>query len=200
EHRHSHPTVEPCAQVRVLPRARRASALPPNRRAFDLDSTVPCSPMLGCLPSWSMTLATTPVAVPPAVAAGHVFVPETVVVAPTADVEVFDAAGTQSCGGAPRVCTPLFRLVTGSSAQGVAATASLAFVSTTGTQLAPAPTLKAYDLAGVNGCSGTPGACQPLKSLVLPSGIGFPFPPSVANGLVAVSGDGGGINVFAIPQ
>ena len=166
--------------------------------AFDLNTPGGC-PFLGCDLTWNTTLAATPLSVPPTVAAGRVYIPETVVVTPTADVEVFDAAGNQSCSGDPRVCTPLFRFVTNSSVQGIAATASLAFISTARTQISDA-SLMAFDLFGVQGCAGTPGACDPLWRMPLSSELGFPSPPTVTNGLVAVSGDEGGIQVFAIPQ
>ena len=44
------------------------------------------------------------------------------------------------------------------------------------------------------------GACDPLWKMPLSSELGVPSPSIVTNGLVAVSGDEGGIQAFAMPQ
>ena len=115
-------------------------------------------------------------------------------------MEIFDAAGVTNCSGTPKRCTPIGRLLTGFGTQRVSATAGLVFVSAARTQETPGPRVLVFDLAGVNGCTGTPSACQPLKSLPLPDSFGFPYGISVANGIVAVAGDGGAVHVFALPQ
>jgi hypothetical protein len=164
--------------------------------AFDLTSTTDCS--RGCEPTWFYRGAVTPLALAPAVAAGRVFVADSVNATPLG-VDAFDASG-QSCSGSPRTCAPLARLLTVGEPEGVAATASLVFVSTANTFNGGAAAISAFDLAGAASCSGTPKTCQPLRSITLPVSVGFPGRPSVANGLVAVSGDAGGINVFALPK
>ncbi|MFN8041202.1 MAG: PQQ-binding-like beta-propeller repeat protein [Acidimicrobiales bacterium] len=75
---------------------------------------------------------------------------------------VFDAAGGSACTGTPKVCAPLWTLP-----------ADLVMAPTTvagGKQYrvpkgnSTSATLSEFDAAGVDGCSGSPKVCQPLRS------------------------------------
>jgi hypothetical protein len=173
--------------------------------ASELDGTTGCtgSPPL-CPSAWLTTRTGTTLdhAMDPVVAAGRSFVAEGLAPDDTTYVEAFDAAGQQGCSGAPRHCAPLAQFDTNQGyPYGVSATGTLLFASSASTPDSP-PKVVAWDLAASTGCVGAPSRCVPLwAGLLDPATLaGFPAAPTVVNGLVAVGGDGGGIQVFAIPQ
>ncbi len=169
----------------------------------ELDGTPACTgPPIDCPPAWSTTRAgTLDHAMDPVVAAGRLFVAEGFAADNKAYVEAFDAAGQQGCAGAPKQCAALAQFDTNEGyPYGVSATATLLFASSAATQASSAKVL-AWDLSADAGCSGAPKRCMPLWSATLDTSfVGFPAAPTVVNGLVAVGGDGGGVQVFAIPQ
>jgi hypothetical protein len=100
---------------------------------------------------------------------------------------VTDAAGVQGCGGAPKVCQPLWTTARAPFADAVPSpivSGGRAFVLrssavTTDRELA------AFDAAGVTGCGGTPKVCQPLWSTPI-GNVGGLTALAVANGKVYV--------------
>jgi hypothetical protein len=170
--------------------------------AFELASgptCVPPMPPFGCAPSWRMRLASDPLRSPPVVAAGQVYIGESILGQPTADIEVFDAAGVAGCSGTPRVCMPQARLVHGASTLAVSATKSLVFATTAATQQVDRPRLHAFALASPTTCTGSvPRTCPPLWSADLRLDSFSPNVISIANGIVVVSYDGGSFDVFAL--
>ncbi len=171
--------------------------------AADLTSTTGCAGVPpSCTIAWKTALSLPSAAVSPAVAAGRLFVGESPDSATgTAYVESFDAAGQQGCAGSPKVCSPLVQFDTnGGATQGVSVTGTLLFASTASTPQSPAK-VAAWDLAANVGCVGAPLRCVPLwTGLIDTSLVGFPVAPSVVNGVVAVSGNSGGIQTWVIPQ
>jgi hypothetical protein len=169
----------------------------------DLDSSAGCT---GAPPScsfnWTATYSEGVPFISPAVAAGRVLVGESpTTTTGTAYVEAFDAAGQQGCSGNPKVCTPLVQYDThGGATRGVSATGTLLFASTGSTPQSP-PKVAAWDLAANAGCVGAPLRCVVLwAGLIDTSVVGSATAPSVVNGIVAVSGNSGGIQTWAIPQ
>lgn len=76
----------------------------------------------------------------------------------------YDATGATGCAGLPRSCTPLWSstVYPGSFAVGPVVTDGLVWVGS-GPQ-----NLLAFDAAGVDGCSGSPRICQPVRNVSLP--------------------------------
>jgi hypothetical protein len=173
--------------------------------AFDAAGATGCtgSP-LTCTARWTGTLTGSADGTfdAPLVVAGRVYVGERLPGGSTLGAEVFDATGTTGCSGSPKVCSQLWLVSapTGATIR-LGASKNLLFASTWNVN--PGVTLEgklvAYDLAGVQGCTGTPKTCAPLKqwSLGQVDGIGG---PTVAHGRVAVSaGAFGPVEVFELP-
>jgi hypothetical protein len=164
--------------------------------AFDATGSTGCSgtPKV-CAPLWSAPLAG-PSTAPPTVATGRVFVPEL-----TGDpnrVEAFDAAGSSSCSGTPKVCSPLavFTVSAGTEPR-LAASKSLLFVTSSGLS-GPPGTFDVFDLAAVQGCSGVPSVCTPLRHIS--TSLSPLSAPAVAGGHVAIRRDNPGpVALYAPP-
>jgi PQQ-like domain len=135
----------------------------------------------------------------PAVANGVLYVTadahDSVTSEPAGGLYAFDAAGTTSCGGSPKKCSPLWRstsptLFAPAVANGVVYTVSYAH--------GEGHRLRAYDAAGVEGCTGVPKICAPLWTSttdLVPVGNegltptdGLTSAPAVANGVAYVVG------------
>jgi len=114
----------------------------------------------------------------------------------TGGLFAFDAAGTTSCGGSPKHCSPLWRSITPTLfppaiANGVVYVVSYVFGD-------GGHRLRAFDAAGVRGCKGKPKICAPLWTSTtervpagffgLKAGDGLTSAPAVANGVVYVVG------------
>jgi hypothetical protein len=113
----------------------------------------------------------------------------------TGGLFAFDAAGTTSCGGSPKQCSPLWRSITPTLippaiANGVVYVVSYVFGN-------GGHRLRAFDAAGVEGCKGKPTICTPLwtsTTELVPAGFhgqagtSFASAPAVANGVVYVVG------------
>jgi hypothetical protein len=118
---------------------------------------------------------------------------------------VFDADGTEGCGGAPVVCTPLWAMndaaVPGDVLR-LAATPTLLIVG--GWTVIPGNVvflfqhLTTFDLAGVRNCSGAPKRCNALGSLEIGTDHGFDG-IAVAFGRVAMTDSVGHLKVFTVP-
>jgi hypothetical protein len=114
---------------------------------------------------------------------------------PAGGLYAFDATGTTSCAGSPTQCSPLWSstsptLFAPAVAKGVVYTVSYAH--------GEGHRLRAYDAAGVEGCTGVPKICAPLwtsTTTLVPVGNegltpadGETSAPAVANGVVYVVG------------
>jgi hypothetical protein len=164
--------------------------------AFDATGSTGCggTPKV-CAPLWTAPL-TGPSTAPPTLAAGRVFVPEL-----TGDpnrVEAFDAAGSSSCSGAPKVCSPLatFTVSAGTEPR-LAASKALLFATSSGLSGPPA-TFDVFDLSATQGCSGTPVVCAPLRHIT--TSVSPLSGPAVAAGRVAIRrGNPGPVALYAAP-
>lgn len=107
--------------------------------------------------------------VPPAVAAGRLFVQG------TDATLVFDAAGQTGCNNGS--CSPLYRLASG-AARGVSLFGTTAYAAT-GT------VLMAFDATCATGCAGSPIVCQPKWTAML-GALTEGDTPTVSNGKVFV--------------
>jgi outer membrane protein assembly factor BamB len=102
----------------------------------------------------------------------------------------YSADGTTGCSGSPNVCAPLwtapfdYTFVNAGMSPAVAGGVVYVVDEHGG--------LRAYDAAGVTGCSGTPKHCLPLWTAA--AGVGAAA-PAVANGLVYVA-SGGTVQAF----
>ena len=174
--------------------------------AFDATGATGCagSPLV-CQPKWTATLSGRATLDLPTVSNGKVLVVESPGDAPTdPGLEAFDASGQESCGGTPRVCSPLWKVTRGVMAGDVnhlAATPTLVIMS--GWSVIPfnppiiRQTLKTFDLAGTIGCSGTPKVCAALSVTAMGTDIGISS-PAVAFGRIAVTDSPGHLKVFAV--
>lgn len=102
-------------------------------------------------------------------------------------VQAFDAAGSASCSGTPKVCAPLWTAATSNSPtySAPAVANGTVYVGSWNAKL------YAFDAAGSANCSAgvTGKTCRPLWTAATASSIGGT--PAVANGVVyAVSGNG----------
>jgi hypothetical protein len=174
--------------------------------AFDATAASGCSGSpLTCAARWTGTLtgAVNAAVDAPVVTAGRVYVAESLPAGSTLGVEAFDAAGTANCSGSPRVCSRLWLSTAPMGATiRLGASKNLLFAATWNVN--PGVTLEgklvAYDIAGAQGCTGTPKTCTPLKqwSLGQVDGIGA---PTAAHGRVAVTaGAFGPVEVFELPN
>jgi outer membrane protein assembly factor BamB len=93
----------------------------------------------------------------------------------------FDAAGTTTCSGVPKVCAALWTYHSGGDV--VSAPAVVNGVIYVGDELAR---VSAFDAAGKTNCSGTPKVCQPLWATVLNAQQGIFSSPAVAHGTVYI--------------
>jgi hypothetical protein len=109
---------------------------------------------------------------------------------PTGKVVVaYDAAGVKNCSGTPTVCTPLWVSDpwTGAGFDAAPALANGVLYRAVGDQL------RAYDLHGVKGCSGTPVVCQKLWVGAVGPGV---TAPAVANNVVYTSASDGTVQAY----
>jgi hypothetical protein len=109
---------------------------------------------------------------------------------PTGSVVVaYDAAGVRNCSGQPKVCTPLWTSDpwTGAGFDAAPALANGVLYRAVGNQL------RAYDLHGVQGCSGTPVVCQKLWVATVGPNV---TAPAVANNVVYTSASDGTVEAF----
>jgi hypothetical protein len=121
----------------------------------------------------------------PAVSAGRIYVSARAT-EDTGGVYAFDASGMSSCSGSPRVCAPLWRTNGGGSFEPLAVANGLV-LAVGESPVDSSSRLRAFDAAGVQGCSGTPTICAPqwestttfinLRGLTARA-------PAVANGVV----------------
>jgi outer membrane protein assembly factor BamB len=150
--------------------------------AFDPAGSTGCTgtPKV-CVPTWTTTgpPGGTANSGSPAIASGVLYLANGTLYA-------FDAAGSTSCSGPPKVCAPLWTAATSNnptySAPAVAN--GTVYVGSWGAKL------YAFDAAGTTNCSTTtPKTCTPLWTAATPTSIGGT--PAVAGGVVyAVSADG----------
>ncbi|MGZ6912674.1 MAG: hypothetical protein ACXVJS_14045 [Acidimicrobiia bacterium] len=105
------------------------------------------------------------------------------------ELVAYDAAGSKNCSGTPVVCQPLWTSDpwTGAGFDAAPAIAGGRVYRAVGSQL------RAYDLDGVQGCSGVPVVCQKLWVGGMGAGI---TAPAVANGLVFVGDATGHVDAF----
>jgi outer membrane protein assembly factor BamB len=149
--------------------------------AFDATGVARCSgtPKV-CLPLWRANPGLARAESVPTVAHGRVFVGST-----DGHVRVFDAAGTASCSGVPKVCQPLAILTTG-IATGEQLTVPA--VHAGWLYVATPTSLQAFDADGFEGCTGSPPVCSPLWTAPVPVAEGFAVrPPAIHRGVVYVS-------------
>jgi hypothetical protein len=127
-----------------------------------------CSPLLTLRPGAPATGM--------AVTAGFVYV-----TAKDGRLYAFDANGGAGCSSSPAVCTPLWSAMADSGAVWAPSVAGDVVYTVTRTVYYPASpgTLRAFDANGINGCSGVPKVCAPLKEVPLATG---PASPVVAAG------------------
>jgi len=157
--------------------------------AFDAAGSTGCtrSPVV-CVPMWTTTgpPVSTVNTGSPAIANGVLYIANQTLYA-------FDAAGSASCSGTPKVCAPLWTAATANyptySAPAVAD--GTVYVGSWGSKL------YAFNAAGSTNCSttATGKTCTPLWTAATPSGTATPSgiggTPAVANGVVyTVSGSG----------
>lgn len=116
-----------------------------------------------------------------------------VLYAPSIDgLKALDAAGVKGCSGSPRTCSPLW---TGVVPSGTVFTGTPAVANGVVYVNVSEATLLAFDAAGVNGCGGVPKTCAPMWSATVEHDQFF-LAPTVANGVVYVADNGGGLFAF----
>jgi hypothetical protein len=125
---------------------------PSGVEAFDAAGRTNCSgtPTV-CQPLWAASGTFTP----PAVANGTVYVT-------TSDtLDAFDASGSKNCSGTPKMCTPIW---TASNAFGtVTVSAGIAYAQSNVTESANGGGFVGFDANGIQGCSGSPKVCTPVR-------------------------------------
>ncbi len=122
---------------------------------FDTAATTGCSGTpRSCAPIWSAT-ADDAIGVAPALAYGTVYV------ATVNSLAAFDAAGTTGCSGVPKTCSARWTapLVDGDASSPIVAN-HLVYIGS-GNPSGLSSSIRAFDAAGVDGCSGTPTTCTP---------------------------------------
>lgn len=174
--------------------------------AFDATGATGCAgPVVLCEPKWTAPLGSIATGDLPTVSGNRVLVVESPGDAATdPGLEAFDASGQESCGGTPRVCSPLWKVTRGVMAGDVnhlAATPALVIMS--GWSVIPfnppiiRQTLKTFDLSGTRGCNGTPKVCAALSVTAMGTDIGISS-PAVAFGRIALSDSAGHLKVSAL--
>ena len=147
--------------------------------AFDVRGEAGC----GGAPRWCQPLwtATNVSWAPPVIVGSTLY-------AATGDgrIAAYDASGTNGCGATPKVCSPLWRTAYDGAADSspVAVANGTLFATTFGGEI------RAYDAAGVEGCSGVPATCLPRwvgETGGEPSA--WPTSPVVSGGRVYVAMD-----------
>jgi hypothetical protein len=125
---------------------------PSGVEAFDAAGQTNCSgtPTV-CQPLWTASGTFSR----PTVANGTVYVT-------TSDtLDAFDESGSKNCSGTPKVCTPIW---TASNAFGtVTVSAGFAYVESDVTESAHGGGFVAFDANGMQGCSGSPKVCTPVR-------------------------------------
>jgi outer membrane protein assembly factor BamB len=110
----------------------------------------------------------------------------------------FDAAGATGCTGSPVTCTPLWTAENTLGVRGSPAVSNgIVYVTDSSFPVedvdSPSGTVRAFDAAGVTGCSGTPKLCDPLWT----ASVGPVYAsPAVARGNVYVSALNGDLQVL----
>ena len=86
---------------------------------------------------------------------------ETVYVTTSDTLDAFDESGSKNCSGTPKVCTPIW---TASNWFGtVTVSAGFAYVEGNVTESAHGGGFVAFDANGMQGCSGSPKVCTPVR-------------------------------------
>jgi outer membrane protein assembly factor BamB len=175
-----------------------SDGLPADGRlyAFDADGVTGCSGTpTTCTPRWSAPTRAQGNA--PAVARGRVYVTDFVQdddLSSEGRLLVFDAAGIEGCGGEPVTCAPRWQSDVDLSrvfASPTVANGVVYVASALGR-------VRAFDAAGVVGCSASPPACAPLWTSELLAGAIFSSPVP-ANGRVYIN-ERGALRVFVLPS
>jgi hypothetical protein len=125
---------------------------PSGVEAFDASGQTNCSgtPTV-CQPLWTASGTFSPVTV----ANGTVYVTS------SDTLDAFDESGSQNCSGAPKVCKPIW---TASNAFGtVTVSAGIAYVESNVTESANGGGFVGFDANGIQGCSGSPKVCTPVR-------------------------------------
>lgn len=103
----------------------------------------------------------------------------------TGGLYAFDAGGTSSCGGSPKQCSPLWISKAGATTYPPAIANGVVY--TVGYVASPFDShrLRAFDAAGMRGCTGAPKICAPLWTSTM---NGLARAPTIANGVVYAVG------------
>lgn len=96
---------------------------------------------------------------------------------------VYDVAGGGACSGSPRSCSPAWLL----SASTSRAPSTVAGGRQYRLPSYPDGSLAAFDAAGVDGCTGTPKVCQPVRRWSAPAWAGTTFAGGLASPVVVGS-------------
>jgi len=108
------------------------------------------------------------------------------------ELRAYDARGSTSCDGLPKVCRPLWTASLGDDGGGPhLASVHTPAVSDGVVFVTNRTTLYAFDASGTAGCSGEPKVCAPLWNATLTTAYDtYTYTPTVAGGIVyVVSGD-----------
>jgi outer membrane protein assembly factor BamB len=113
------------------------------------------------------------------------------------DLFAFDATGSVGCSGSPVTCTPLWTAPTEGVRGSPAVANGKVYVTDSSFPIpdngSPTGSVRAFDAAGVTGCSGTPKTCAALWSVTLGPIFGS---PAVARGSVYVGALNGNLHVL----
>jgi outer membrane protein assembly factor BamB len=94
----------------------------------------------------------------------------------------FSASGTTNCSGSPKICTPLWRAVVGSSV----GSASPPVIANGVLYIGGDGGLDAFSASGTTNCSGSPKTCTPLWTGATGGCCGVSGAPAVSKGVVYV--------------
>jgi hypothetical protein len=170
--------------------------------ALDAAGSVGCggTPKL-CQPLWTGDLGlpsdkSQATGMPPTVVDGRVYALAswqeisfiTRVEAVVSELKVFDAAGSEGCGGTPRVCQPLWSAPLPDSTDYVWTGAAVFG----GRVYVPAESgVSVFDAKGEVGCGGSPKVCAPVATLSFGSAPGTRGAVTIANGVAYVGSKDG---------
>lgn len=105
-------------------------------------------------------------------------------------LSAYDARGINNCGGSPKECLPVWQAQVeegpGGHDGGPGIPAVVGGIVYVAHGEFDDGVLSAFDATGTVGCSGSPPTCEPLWTARL--GAGFVAPPTVADGIVYVTG------------
>jgi outer membrane protein assembly factor BamB len=146
-----------------------------------------------CAPQWEAHCADGVFCSPfsaAAVANGTVYVGSLEDFEETGRVTAFDATGVAGCssdpGGGPTICMPLWSARIGGAVLRAPAVANgVVYTIDEASEDPDLDTLRAFDAAGVNNCTGVPKRCSPLWQALI--GDSYQGAPAVANNVVYVA-------------